>query len=324
MPRVKILRNGWFCVGAIWIAATLTAGAQLAPGVSDEQTPQQQAPQQTAPPPPPTPDQISTTQNTKLPPPPPKVIDVRMPGEAGISIGVIGWRPFGDQYLDKGHESAFTAPSFLRLANSSHGAFGAEVGVAAGLHNTIKASYFYSKTNGSVTPSNDIVVFGQGYTAGSRLTTNAKLSNYKLSYEYLTWPYPVERRHFRLKTLWQMQYITMRTIYDDPLKSSTPDVNGAITSYAVLGSKSFFTPAFGIGIHEYATRNFHFEADVSGFAWPHRFQLLDSEVTIGYRVGKIEVRGGLKAFHFRTSPKADYFYRGTISGAFVGVRWHSD
>src|SRR5262245_18267943 len=102
MPRVKILRNGWFCVGAIWIAATLTAGAQLAPRVSDEQTPQQQTPQQTAPPTPPTPDQISTTQNTKLPTPPPKVIDVRMPGEAGISICVIGWRPFGDQYLDKG------------------------------------------------------------------------------------------------------------------------------------------------------------------------------------------------------------------------------
>src|SRR5262249_51646336 len=85
-PPGKILRNGCVWVGATWIAARLAAGAQLAPGVPAEQTPQQRAPQQTAPPPPPTPDQISTTQNTKLPPPPPKVIDVRMPGEAGISI----------------------------------------------------------------------------------------------------------------------------------------------------------------------------------------------------------------------------------------------
>jgi hypothetical protein len=51
---------------------------------------------------------------------------------------------------------------------------------------------------------------------------------------------------------------------------------------------------------------------------------LDIETTIGYRVGHIDVRGGFKFLHFRTSPQQDYFYRGTLSGAFVGVRWHSD
>jgi hypothetical protein len=91
-----------------------------------------------------------------------------------------------------------------------------------------------------------------------------------------------------------------------------------------LGSKSYFTPAFGLGLHEYATRNIHFEADVSGFAVPHRFQLLDSEVTVSVRVGHIDVRGGVKVFHFRTSPNQDYFFRGTLAGGFVGVRWHSD
>jgi hypothetical protein len=288
------------------------------------QQPPQQAPAQQPTQTPPTPEQVTTKPNLKLPPPPPKVVDVRMPGEAGISIGLIGWRPFGDQFLDKGKASTFTASSLLKLANSQHGTYGVEVGVAAGLHNTIKASYFYSKTNGNVTPSVDTVIFGQVFSAGEHMTTNSKLSDVKLSYEYLTWPYPVERRHFRLKTLWQMQYITLRSIYDDPVRSATPDVNGAITSVAVLGSKSFFSPAFGLGIHEYATRNFHFEADVSGFALPHRFQLLDIETTIGYRVGHIDVRGGFKFLHFRTSPQQDYFYRGTLSGAFVGVRWHSD
>jgi hypothetical protein len=312
------------------------AGTGYAQDLADEQTPAQQTPaQQTTPPqqttptqqqpqnPPATPDQIGKP-NLKLPPPPPKIVDVRMPGEAGFSIGVFGWRPFGNQYLDKGHGSTFSGSSFLPLATDSHGAFGVDIGVAAGQHNTIKASYFYSKTIGSVTAPTDIVVFGQTFTAGERMTTNAKLSDVKISYEYLTWPYPVERRHFRLKTLWQMQYVTLRGIFDDPVKSATPDVNGNITSIAVLGSKSFFTPAFGLGFHEYATRNFHFEADVSGFALPHRFQLVDSEVTIGYRVGKIDVRGGLKYFHFRTSPKQDYFYRGNLTGAFVGIRWHSD
>jgi hypothetical protein len=310
---------------------TTGAGAGYAQDPSpDQQPPAQQTPTQPMTPqqqpqnPPPTPDQVGTKPNLKLPPPPPKVIDVRMPGEAGVSIGLIGWRPFGNQYLDKGHQADFSGASFLQLANDQHGAYGVDVGVAAGLHNTIRAEYFYSKTAGSVIAPTDLVVFGQTFTAGEHMTTNTKLSDVKISYEYLTWPYPVERRHFRLKTLWQMQYVTLRSIFDDPVKSATPDVNGDITSVAVLGSKSFFSPAFGLGFHYYATRNFHFEADVSGFAWPHKFQLFDTEVTIGYRVGKIDVRGGLKAFHFRTSPNSDYFYRGTLSGVFMGVRWHSD
>jgi len=86
----------------------------------------------------------------------------------------------------------------------------------------------------------------------------------KVSYEYLTWPYPVGGRHFRLKTLWQVQYITMKTIFDAPIKSSTPDSTGAYTDYSTIGSKSYITPALGLGSHEYATRNLRLEANLSG------------------------------------------------------------
>src|SRR5205085_12097868 len=149
----------------------------------------------------------------------------------------------------------------------------------------VKISYFFSKNSGNVTAPTDLVVFGQTYAKGEALTTNSKLSDVKISFEYLTWPYPVERRHFRLKTLWQVQYVTMRSVFDNPIKSATPDVNGTITSYSVLGSKSYFSPSLGLGLHEYATRNLHFEVDVSGFAFPHRWQLVDSEASLDYRVG---------------------------------------
>jgi hypothetical protein len=36
------------------------------------------------------------------------------------------------------------------------------------------------------------------------------------------------------------------------------------------------------------------------------------------------LRAGAKAFLFRTSPNTDYFFRGTMGGAFVGLRWYSD
>ena len=125
------------------------------------------------------------------------------------------------------------------------------------------------------------MVFSQNYFKGDQLTTNAKLSDYKISYEYLTWPYPVGGRHFRLKTLWQVQYVTMKTVFDAPIKSATPDSTGSLTDYSTIGSKSYITPAFGLGVHEYATRNFRLEANLSGFWLPHRFNLLDSDASFG-------------------------------------------
>jgi hypothetical protein len=247
-----------------------------------------------------------------------------MPGEAGYYVGITGWLPIGQSWVDKGHAASFTDPSKLQLAGNAQASPAVEIGIAAGLHNSIRFSYFFSKLSGTTTAPNDLVLYSQPYVKGDELTTNGKLSDYKLSYEYLTWPYPVEGRHFRLKTLWQVQYITMRTVFDAPVKSATPDSSGNFTSYATLGSKSYITPSFGLGVHEYATRNFRLEANVSGFWLPHRWHLLDTDATIAYRFGHIELRGGAKGFVFRTSPKGDYFYRGTVGGVFVGVRWYSD
>jgi len=247
-----------------------------------------------------------------------------MPGEAGYSIGLIGWLPVGHPFVDKGHAADFTGLSKLELAGTSKGAPGAEIGIAAGRHNSLRISYFQSKQSGNTVAPNNLVIFSQAYNQGDILSTNSKLTDVKVSYEYLTWPFPVEARHFRLKTLWQVQYISMKSIYDAPVRSGTPDANGNYTDYSTIGSKSYFTPSFGLGFHEYATRNFRLEANVSGFALPHRFQLVDSDATIAYRVGRIELRAGAKAFIFRTSPKQDYFYRGNTGGAFVGLRWYSD
>ncbi|MCU1233555.1 MAG: hypothetical protein JWP63_1522 [Candidatus Solibacter sp.] len=294
------------------------------------QAPAQQPPAQPQPPaqqppaPPAETPQVETQRPIKLPPAPPQVVDVRMPGEGGWYFGLIGWLPVGQSFVDKGHAATFTTATKLQLAGTSKGAPGAEIGIAAGRHNSLRISYFQSKTSGTTTAPTDLVIFSQPYLKGDQLTTNAKLRNVKISYEYLTWPFPVESRHFRLKTLWQVQYLDMKTIFDAPIKSGTPDSTGAYTSYATLGSKSIVTPSIGLGVHEYASRNFRFEANVSGFALPHRFQLVDGDATIAYRIGHIELRAGAKAMHFRTSPKQDYFYRANLGGVFVGVRWYSE
>lgn len=247
-----------------------------------------------------------------------------MPGETNWWIGLIGWLPVGSTYVDKGKQATYTASSYLQFPGTSKGQPGGEIGVAAGLHNTIRFTYMFSKAGGTSIAPTDVVYFGQTYNKGDELSSSYKMSNYKLSYEYLTWPYPVESRHFRLKTLWQMQYITFRSNYDAPIRSSTPDSAGNLTNYAATGSKSFFTPTLGLGFHEYATRNFRFEANVSGFGIPHSFSVVDGDASVGYRVSKIELRAGYRALRFRSSAKSDYYFRGTLSGAFVGVRYQFD
>ena len=330
---MKISRTGLLCLALLWTSTLVRAQAprDAAAAPADQQPAvQAPAPQQPAPPPqqPQQPPAETTPQpepqRLKLPPPPPKVVDVRMPGEAGYYVGITGWLPIGQIWTDKGHAAAFTDPSKLQLAGKAQASPAVEIGIAAGLHNSIRVSYFSTKRSGTTTAANEMVIFSQTYAQGDQLSTNGKLSDYKLSYEYLTWPYPVEARHFRLKTLYQVQYITVKTTFDAPILSATPDSTGAFTSYSTLGSKSYITPAFGLGFHEYATRSFRLEANVSGFMLPHRWQLLDSDATIAYRAGHLELRAGAKGFIFRTSPKSDYFYRGRVGGVMLGVRWYSD
>ena len=51
----------------------------------------------------------------KLPPTPPKVIDVRMPGEAGWYLGVTGWLPSSSMVSEKGERDLQAALPACRI-----------------------------------------------------------------------------------------------------------------------------------------------------------------------------------------------------------------
>jgi hypothetical protein len=311
-----VKRSGLICFTLLCTGAVFAQEAPQQQPAQQPTQPAQQKPEQEQP--------ETQSRNPRMPPPPPKVVDVREPGETGWYIGLTGWLPVGHTTIDKGKQADFTDPTKFQLPGTSKGQPGGEIGIAAGLHNSIRISYMFAKAAGTTTAPNDLVIFSQPYSKGDQLSTSYKLSNYKISYEYLTWPYPVESRHFRLKTLWQVQYITYRSNYDAPVKSNTPDSTGALTSYEATGSKSYFTPTFGLGLHEYVARNLHLELNASGFGIPHRFSLVDLDASVGYRAGKIEVRAGARSLNFRSSARSDYYFRGNLSGAYVGVRWYSN
>ncbi len=260
----------------------------------------------------------------RVPPPPPKVIDVRQPGEKGWFIGVTGWVPVGNTYMDKGLQAAFLGNSAFHFPGQSKGQVGGEFGMAVGQHNLLRLSYMTARAAGTTNAPNDLVLYSQGYPSGTQLATAYKLSDYKISYEYLTWPFPVGTSHFRLVTLWQVQYITMKTHYDAPVLSNTPNSVGNLISYSTAGSKSFFSPTFGLGVRDYVKGNFRLEANASGFYLPHHFNIWDADASVNYRIGKIEVGAGGRALHFHTSANSDYYHWGMFGGAFVAIRWYAE
>lgn len=253
-----------------------------------------------------------------------------MPGEMGWFVGVSGWFPREEPGFDKGRASLFTNPSKLQFLGKPKIAQGGEIGMAAGAHNTLRVAYFESRAAGNFTTGHDITVLDQTYTAGTFVTTNYRLQNVKISFEYLTWPFPVESRRFRLKTLWQLQYVNFRSAFDGPFLPTTDssgnlltDANGNPISFAAQQSKWFISPSFGLGVAHYASKYFRLEANASGFTIPRHTTIWDADASANIRFGHFELRVGGKAFHFKTSTQQDFYMHNIMGSAFAGLRWYS-
>ncbi len=331
-----MLHNGSFMKRFVNGLLVICLGAAVAAAQDQQKPPEQQAPP---------PGSSSLPRLQAPPPPPPKVPDVRQPGETGWWAEVDAWFPTQQPVMNAG--KAFvsspttetgatvsgTISPYVQMQGKPKFAEGAEIGIALGLHNALRFSYWESTANGNITSiPNNLQVWNQTYPAGTWVSTNYRLQNAKISFDYLTWPYPVESRRFRLKTLWQIQYTGIRTSFDAPqlplVDSATGaplvDVNGNPISYAAVGSRWFIYPEFGLQAQYFSGRHLRLEAEASGFAFPHRDTVWDADASANLRFGKIEFRAGAKAFHFKTSPQAAEYMYGTPVAAFVGVRWHSE
>ena len=267
------------------------------------------------------------------PAPPPRLPDVRQPGETGWWLGVNVWFPTQKPYFDKGKGAAFTEASRLQMQGKPKYARSAELGMAVGLHNTLRFSYFDARASGALNIPTTLRLWDQTYEPGEQtgfLATSYRLQHGKMSFDYLTWPFPVESRRFRLKTLWQVQYTAIRTEFDSPRRplidqNGFPivDAAGNPINYNAIGTRWFISPQFGLGAAYYSGRHVRWEANAAGWAWPRRNTVWDADTSINFKYGHFELRVGAKAFHFKTNTQAEFFSRGTMTSAFVGVRWYS-
>lgn len=269
---------------------------------------QQQPPAQAPPPPPP-------GQQAPQPPPlPPKAPDVRLQDEGDISLDGFAWLPIGHPSFNKGQATTSTEASNATFQGKAKLAWGGNIRIAQGAHNTIRLSYFDTHASGNFTAATALNLWGSGYNAGDYISTTYRLRSFGLSYDFLTWPYPVRERRFRLKTLWQFQYASVKSTFDAPLSTNPPSPG--------TGSKSIYLPGLGLGITEYLSKNFRVEALASGFDIPSHAALANAEADIAYKFGRIELRGGGKFFYFKTSPQADFYMKGTLAGGFAGLRFY--
>ena len=205
-----------------------------------------------------------------------------------------------------------TVPGNLNFPGGSRGATGVLVTIPTGHENSLQFTYFRILGDGDTFAGQDLLLFGNPFTQGDQLITNYKIQNFKLSWNYLTYPFPSSGAKLRIKTLWEIQYTKVFSSIDAPADAY------AITTQA---TKSIVFPTFGLGIEYHKSEHLYFEAKGSGFGVPFRADIWDIEGSFVYRIGRVEIFGGGKGYHFKTSPQDNQYFTDTLWGPYAGVRW---
>jgi hypothetical protein len=314
--KVK-LPTGMLC------ACLLLPAAQI---LAQEALPQQPPPAQTPPPatqapttPPSAPGTPPVPKPTvQMPPsaqmgtPKPPVSNEHDTGGDAFSIEVFGWQTTGTPTIRGGHSTTVTNAGNLHFPGNAKFAEGAVVTFPTGHENNLEFTYLQAGGQGPTLLGATENFFGTDYAAGDSVATNWHIRAAKVSWNYLTYPYPSNGAKFRLKTLYEVQYVGVRGNFDSPA-----DVNAVPTT----GTKSLILPSLGLGIEYHPAKRVRLEAKASGFGILHHADIWDAEGSLVVRIGKVEAMAGGRILHYKTSPKSEEYFTGTMGGPYVGLRW---
>jgi hypothetical protein len=246
------------------------------------------------------------------------------PDDGDFSLQVFYWYSLQNFNLRGGAANTVTGSSpDLNFQSVYDRTPGAEVSVPLG-HNFLRLSYFQIAGEGHTIAPANLTLFSQAYNPGDYLNTTNKIQNAKLSFDFMSFPFPAKSTGIRIRTLWEMQYTDVKGFIDAPLKPYPLNSAGApiTTTYAVNGGYSIIYPSFGIGIEDALSKNLLIEANASAFWFPHRSDIWDAAADLKYSLGPIELAVGMKGFHLKTSPRNVQYYVGTFDGAYVSLAWH--
>jgi hypothetical protein len=186
----------------------------------------------------------------------------------------------------------------------------------------IHFEYFRGKGDGNQTTSvANLDVFGANYVQGNYLATQYQFQSAKLYLDDLLFPHKFPVAKFRLKSLWEVEWVQIKGTIDAPLVDATLAAED-LAADSANATRNIVLPTFGLAAEYALSRHVLLRASIAAMGIPHHSDLVDGEATISYRFGAWEIRGGGRALHFKSSPNSDEYVAATLVGAFVGVRWH--
>jgi hypothetical protein len=181
----------------------------------------------------------------------------------------------------------------------------------------LRLEVFQTKGDGNQKAPGATDVFATAnYSPGDYLATQYQVKGAKLYLDDLLFPHKFPVSKFRVKSLWEVAWVSIKGTTDAPYLDATG------VSASASGSRQIIFPEFGLAAEYAIAPHVLLRAAGAGFGLYHKADLWDAEATIAFRRGAWEIRGGGKAFHFKTSPNNTEFMTATFTGAFVGLRWH--
>jgi hypothetical protein len=238
--------------------------------------------------------------------------------DGGFSIEPFYWRAPALPIM-RGGAQAVASDAGLDYVGVAKNPYGIAIGVPAGEQSTIRLSYFRVQGQGNQNLQADATLIGTILSAGDYVETNDIIQDMKVSWDYLTWPVKPGARKVRVKTLWEMQWLSFGTHITAPFAPVNP--NSTSGNYAAT-TKNLFLPTLGAELEEAASRHFRWELKADGFAIPHHGVIWEGEGSLAFRVGRVELLAGGKAFHFKTSPQSDEYFSETLLGPYAGLRYY--
>ena len=235
------------------------------------------------------------------------------PDPRTITVGVFYWLtgPGTDPNLLTGR--AATDLETLNDLGKPHKSPDVQIDVPITRTGQLRFEGFLTKGTGNQTSTTSTDLFGTQFNVGDKLSTQYQITGAKLYLEDLLFPHKFPVAKFRVRSLWEVQFVQIKSTIDAPL------VTAGETG---TGTQKLIFPTFGLAAEYALTPHILLRAAGSGFGLYHKADLWDGEATVSYRRGPIEIVGGGKAFHFKTSPNSTEYVTATLTGAFVGLRWH--
>ena len=233
------------------------------------------------------------------------------------SVEAVYWMPSTHPDLRGG--AAATDFSDLDYPKATKYSPGLKVSFPVSRTGMLNVSGFLLRGTGSIANSQNVAVFGTGYIPGDFINTRYTIENVRISLEDLFYPFPHKQgQKFRTKTLWEVQYVNMKSNFN----AATVDSSGNPLAVTATGSRMVIYPTFGMAAEYNTSRHFRFSVEGSGFGLPHHSTIWDAGASLGYHHGRFELTVGEKIFHFSTSAQKDQYYKATLWGPYVALRWY--